>query len=88
MPIYEYICDNCGYAFEEFTRSIADGILEYCPHCGNPSLRTQFSPPAIVYKCAGFSITDKRGLTGKKRKPNIKVGLTSELPPEERERCS
>jgi putative FmdB family regulatory protein len=34
MPMYDYICDKCGKAFDEkrsFDDSHADGI---CPHCG------------------------------------------------------
>jgi len=86
MPIYEYICESCGYEFEEFTRSILDGLLLHCPYCGNPSLRTKFSPPTVIYKGPGFHTTEARGITGRKRKPNIKVGTVADLPPEEQEK--
>jgi hypothetical protein len=38
------------------------------------------------FKGGGFKINEARGITGKKRKPNIKVGNVSDLPPEEQER--
>ena len=86
MPIYEYICSNCAYEFEELTRSVLEGIRLHCPRCGNPSLSIKFSPPTIIYKGPGFATTEARGITGRKRKPKIKVGLVSDLPPEEREK--
>jgi putative FmdB family regulatory protein len=43
MPIYEYRCENCGYAFEKLRRmQDADDALE-CPKCGSPSVERQLS---------------------------------------------
>lgn len=88
MPIYEYVCEECSHEFEERTQSIFDGVREHCPCCGNPTLKQKFpsTPPTALYKGAGFKTTEARGITGRKRKPNIKVGLTADLPPEEREK--
>ena len=32
MPIYEFICKNCGHVFEE-VRSAQSSKDGYCPHC-------------------------------------------------------
>ncbi|RKZ11001.1 zinc ribbon domain-containing protein [bacterium] len=36
MPLYDYLCDDCGKKFEEF-RSIADRKTAPCPVCGKPA---------------------------------------------------
>jgi len=33
MPIYDYICEECGHVFEEFAR-ITDPPINKCPACG------------------------------------------------------
>ena len=40
MPIYEYLCDDCGTRFEKLVRR-DDPVL--CPSCGESHLTTQFS---------------------------------------------
>jgi len=48
MPIYEYICDDCGQACELLVRSDEKPV---CPSCGKGKLAKQLSvpaPPAIV----------------------------------------
>ena len=42
MPIFEYLCDDCGNKFEKLVRSAeADGVA--CPSCGDNHLTTQVS---------------------------------------------
>jgi putative FmdB family regulatory protein len=79
MPIYDYICDDCGYKFEEFSRSMNHVQLECCPQCSSPHLRIKLSAPTVIYKGAGFATTEARGITGHKRKPKIKVGFKKDL---------
>jgi putative FmdB family regulatory protein len=86
MPIREYKCSYCDYKFEELQK-LNDLPLTYCPKCGCDIVELKFQPYTVVYKCAGFYTTDQRGITGKKRKPNIKVGLVSDLPPREQEKA-
>ncbi|MGO8748612.1 MAG: FmdB family zinc ribbon protein [Thermoguttaceae bacterium] len=43
MPIYEYICHDCGQAFELLVRSDEKPI---CPSCGTGKLAKQLSVPA------------------------------------------
>ena len=85
MPIYVYRCDECDTEFEE-RQSFDDAPLTECPECSNPIYRVIFATP-VHYKGAGFATTEARGITGRKRKPNIKVGSVHNLPPEERERA-
>jgi|HubBroStandDraft_6_1064221.scaffolds.fasta_scaffold5920879_1 putative FmdB family regulatory protein len=41
MPIYEYICDDCGTKFEKLVRRNQDAIA--CPSCGDSHLSTTLS---------------------------------------------
>ena len=43
MPIYEYVCRDCGEQFEWLSR---DGEKPSCPSCGQESLTKQLSLPA------------------------------------------
>ena len=76
MPTYVYKCDKCDTELEVH-QNFSDAPLTTCK-CGGNLHRVIFAVPTH-YKCAGFSITDKRGLTGKKRKPNIKVGWAKDF---------
>ena len=35
MPIYEYVCRDCGQRFEKFFRSMRGSAELVCPHCGS-----------------------------------------------------
>lgn len=42
MPIFEYLCDDCGTKFEKLVRNGAsNGVL--CPSCGESHVTTQLS---------------------------------------------
>ncbi|MCP4375286.1 MAG: zinc ribbon domain-containing protein [bacterium] len=41
MPIYEYICSQCGHAFEKLVPSSKS--KPQCDNCGSPKLDRQFS---------------------------------------------
>ncbi|MCL6481897.1 MAG: zinc ribbon domain-containing protein [Firmicutes bacterium] len=41
MPIYEYICEDCGKRFERLVLSQAEPIA--CPHCASQRHTLQFS---------------------------------------------
>ena len=41
MPIYEYVCDACEYAFEKLVSSSRTRI--HCPRCESPKVTKQFS---------------------------------------------
>ena len=43
MPIYEYVCRQCGHEFEWLTR---DGEKPICPSCNRQELDKKLSLPA------------------------------------------
>lgn len=60
MPTYDYECDACGHAFEEW-QSFKDDALTKCPSCKKQKLRRLFgSGAAILFKGSGFYETDYR----------------------------
>lgn len=59
MPIYEYSCVECSSRFQ-LKQSFDSEPVATCPNCGADSRRL-FSPPAIVFKGAGWYATDYRG---------------------------
>jgi len=85
MPIYEFKCPKCDTEKEVLIRSKDEKADGECPYC-HAEMERKWSSFTTIYKGAGFYTTEARGITGRKRKPNVKVGLTSELPPEEREK--
>lgn len=41
MPIYEYVCDDCGTKFEKLVRRNSEAAS--CPQCGQTHLTTALS---------------------------------------------
>ena len=58
MPTYEYRCEKCGEQFEVF-QSFSDRALRRHPDCGGP-VEKVLHPRGIVFKGAGFYVTDSR----------------------------
>jgi putative FmdB family regulatory protein len=56
VPIYEYLCDECGATVEAFQK-MSDDPLTVCEECGGP-LRKVLHPVAIHFKGSGFYTTD------------------------------
>ena len=60
MPTYDYECDACKHAFEEF-QSMSDEPLKKCPKCKKKKLRRLLGAgAAIIFKGSGFYQTDYR----------------------------
>ena len=59
MPIYGYVCTQCGHTFEVL-QGINDAPLRECPVCVGP-LRKQLYPVGVIYKGSGFYTTDYKG---------------------------
>ena len=60
MPTYDYQCDACHHAFEEW-QSFKDDALTKCPKCKKNKLRRLFGGgAAIIFKGSGFYETDYR----------------------------
>ncbi len=81
MPLYDFRCDECRFEFEEWWSYNDDPTKERCPECMSTTTIIISSTP-VHYKGAGFQTTESRGITGRKRKPDIKVGLKADLPDE------
>jgi putative FmdB family regulatory protein len=43
MPIYEYLCEDCGTKFEKLVRRAAQASEVECPSCGHNHLTPQLS---------------------------------------------
>ena len=43
MPIYEYLCQDCGTKFEKLVRRSAEASETQCPSCGQKHLQQEFS---------------------------------------------
>jgi len=66
MPTYEYECDACSHAFEEF-QSMSEEPLTKCPKCGKKKLTRLFGTgAAVIFKGSGFYETDYRSESYKK----------------------
>jgi putative FmdB family regulatory protein len=58
MPIYEYVCDDCGFGFERL-QSFHDAPLDTCPQCSG-SVRRVITSVGVIFKGSGWYITDSR----------------------------
>lgn len=59
MPIYDYVCSNCGHR-TEVIHGINEAGPRFCPSCGaEGTLRKGFSTPAILFKGSGWAKKDR-----------------------------
>jgi putative FmdB family regulatory protein len=56
MPLYEYLCDQCGHRFERI-RKFSDPTLRKCPECGG-KIEQLISTSAVQFKGSGWYVTD------------------------------
>lgn len=56
MPIYEYLCQKCGFQFEKLQR-LSDPPPSKCPECGG-KVAQLLSAPAVQFKGTGWYVTD------------------------------
>jgi putative FmdB family regulatory protein len=60
MPTYDYKCDACGHAFEQFQSMSAEPIRK-CPKCKKAKVKRLIGTGAgLIFKGSGFYITDYR----------------------------
>ena len=57
MPIYPYLCNDCGHEFDRLQK-IGDDPLKVCPECGAESLRKKLTAAAFKLKGTGWYETD------------------------------
>ena len=59
MPIYDYVCGNCGH-LTEVVHGIHDPGPKFCPECGAEGTLTKaFAPPTIHFKGSGWAKKDR-----------------------------
>ena len=64
MPIFEYICDNCGHEFETLQK-VSEAPLKKCEACGAKKLRKKISAAGFRLSGSGWYETDFK--TGNKK---------------------
>ena len=57
MPIYEYVCSDCGHDFEKLQK-MSDAPLIDCPACEKQSLKKKISAPGFRLSGSGWYETD------------------------------
>jgi len=61
MPIFEYLCEDCGNKFEKLVRRSASengANAVHCPSCGQEHLKQQFSTFAAHANGASHAQTE------------------------------
>ncbi len=71
MPIYEFVCTDCGHEFEKI-QSFSDSSSPVCPQCAGLNVQRRMSAPAIHFKGSGWYITDSKNSS--KQSANGKSG--------------
>jgi putative FmdB family regulatory protein len=57
MPIYEYVCDQCGHALEALQK-MSEAPLRDCPACEGDTLKKKVSAPGFRLSGSGWYETD------------------------------
>jgi putative FmdB family regulatory protein len=57
MPIYEYVCSDCGHEIEKLQK-MSDAPLRDCPACERQSLKKKISAPGFRLSGSGWYETD------------------------------
>jgi putative FmdB family regulatory protein len=57
MPIYEYVCNECGHALEALQK-ISEAPLRLCPACNKEALKKKISAPGFRLSGSGWYETD------------------------------
>ena len=57
MPIYEYVCSECGHDFEALQK-MSDAPLRDCPACEKSALKKKISAPGFRLSGSGWYETD------------------------------
>jgi putative FmdB family regulatory protein len=57
MPIYEYVCKECGHELEALQK-ISDAPLLACPACQKEALKKKISAPGFRLSGSGWYETD------------------------------
>ncbi len=66
MPIYSYLCEECGFA-QDVLQKLSDPLLAECPSCGKSSFKKQLTAAGIGSGSLGsgsFGGAPMCGMTG------------------------
>lgn len=82
MPIYEYLCKNCGHHLEEL-QSMSEPPLTKCPICGYNTLQKLIGAGSgIIFKGSGFYETDYKKSEASKKGTHKKSRALGTAKPE------
>lgn len=59
MPIYEFVCSNCGWEFERI-QSFSATSTPRCPSCDSEQVVRRMGLPAIHFKGSGWYSVDSK----------------------------
>jgi putative FmdB family regulatory protein len=59
MPVYRFVCQDCGEQFEKKLSFSDSDVKMLCPN-GHQHVRRLFATPAIVFKGSGWYVNDHR----------------------------
>ena len=48
MPIYEYMCKDCGHVSEFLVKTMSEGDNQSCSHCGSGDMQKLLSAPSLL----------------------------------------
>ena len=78
MPIYDYLCSNCGQK-TEFIHGIDAPAPRFCPACGaEGTLRKTFAAPAVLFKGSGWAKKDRSSSSGARARSDAPTTSSSE----------
>jgi putative FmdB family regulatory protein len=75
MPTYQYLCTECGHAFEQ-VQKFSDDALTTCPECTG-KLRKVFNSVGVVFKGSGFYKTDSKSSSSASSTPATPAASSS-----------
>lgn len=73
MPIYAYLCTDCGFR-KDVLQKVADAALTICPQCGAAAFQKQLSAPSFQLKGTGWYATDFKNSGKPAAAPAAKAG--------------
>jgi putative FmdB family regulatory protein len=77
MPIYDYLCSNCGQT-TEVIHGIDAPVPRFCPVCGaEGTLRKTIAAPAVLFKGSGWAKKDRSSASGARSKAGSGPGSSS-----------
>ena len=77
MPIYEYECKQCHFAFERIQKTTDEPVI-FCEQCGQNTVSRLVSAPGFQLKGTGWYVTDFKDKPKSPEKASNATTATSE----------